>query len=73
MKVVFATPTGKTIPEDTLEWLKAYARKHSIPLLLRENVMKDGKYTDRKKMGYGPPSFIQAVKDAVGPDDIIRF
>ena len=72
-KVIVATPTGRTIPKETLDWLMAHARENSIPLLLRENLMRDGRFVGKKKMGYGPPSFVEEVKNGIGPADIMRL
>lgn len=72
-KVITAFPTGERIPEDTLEWLMAYSRQHSIPLLFCENLLQEGKYTGKKSLGYGPPSFIHAVKTELEPEDIWKL
>jgi len=73
-KVIKAVPTGKKIPSDTLEWLKAYARAQSLPLLFSEYLFKEnGELIGRKKIGYGPPSFIREVETSIEPDDIMMF
>ena len=72
-KIISAIPTGKSIPSDTLEWLKAYSREHSLPLLFYERVLENRKFVATKRFGYGPPSFIHAVKTEVGPEDITMF
>jgi hypothetical protein len=59
-QILNATPVGKTIPSDTLDWLKAYSREQSLPLMFSEYLFKDGKYLGVRKFGYGPPSFIHA-------------
>jgi len=71
--MVKAVPTGDCIPEETLEWLKAYAREKGIPLLFSTRLLKDGKFVGRKMLGYGPPDFIHAVKNAIGPEDIMTL
>ncbi len=71
--VIRAVPTGERIPEDTLEWLKAYARENNIPLLFIENMFKDGKYYGLSQTGYGPPAFTHAVKNEIHPEDILKF
>jgi hypothetical protein len=68
--IIMASPTGEKIPQATLDWLMAYARQHSIPLLLRENLMKNGVFNGFKKMGYGPSWFIHAVETEILPDDV---
>jgi hypothetical protein len=71
--VVTAMPTKKTIPKDTLEWLMAYTRTHLVPLLYYENIFENGKAVARKRFGFGPPSFIHAVKTEIGRKDVIKF
>lgn len=72
-RVIRAIPTDKTVPKDTVEWLMAYARKHATPLLLTEHIFKDDKYFADNVSGYGPPSFVHAVKTEVGPDDVLMY
>ncbi len=72
-EVIMAVPTGKKIPAETLEWLMAYAREQSLPLLFHEFLFKDGKMTGRKHIGYGPPSFVRAVEKEVGYEDVVMF
>ena len=69
--VVKAVPTGEFIPEDTLEWLKAYARQKGKPLLFEKRLLKDGNFHGMKKLGYGPPEFLVDVENAIGPEDIM--
>ena len=71
--VIWAVPTGKTIPAETLESLKALARERSIPLLFNEYMFENDVYVGKKKTGYGPPAFILAVETEVGPEDIMMF
>lgn len=70
-RVIFAYPVGETIPQDTLEWLMAYSRTHQIPLIYHENVKVNGS-VETRRLGYGPPAFIQAVKTEITPDDVFR-
>ena len=70
---VFALPTGKTIPQQSLEWLMAYSRENRIPLIFAENVFEDGKFVSKRDRGYGPPAFIQAVKNAISTEDIFML
>ena len=71
--VIRAIPTGEKIPADTLEWLMAFSREQSLPLLFAEYIFKNDRYTGIRKIGYGPPSFIRAVETAVGPEDIMMY
>lgn len=72
-KVTMVAPTGIEVPEETLEWLKAYARQTGIPLMFRENRFRDGKYAGIRLMGYGPGWFVTAVKDMIRPEDVFRL
>lgn len=71
--VMRASPTGAEIPAETLDWIKAYAVKEGVPLMFQENLYKDGKFGGAKIAGYGPPSFVQAVKSAISPKDVFRL
>jgi hypothetical protein len=71
--IIKAVPTGATIPEETIEWLKAYARDKKIPLLFSANLEKDGNYHGVTNMGYGPPAFVERVKLDIMPEDIMKF
>ncbi len=71
--VMRADPVGRKIPSETLEWLMAFASKESIPLMFVELLIEDGKYSGLKTTGYGPPSFVHAVKTMLKPEDIIKF
>jgi hypothetical protein len=72
-KVMRAVPTGEKIPADTLEWLMAYSREHSLPLLFCEYINRNGRFIGEKNLGYGPPSFVRAVETEVEPEDVITF
>ena len=71
--VVKAVPAGECIPDDTLEWLKAYAREKGIPLLFSTRLLKDGQFHGHRKLGYGPADFIHAVENEIGPEDIMTL
>jgi len=71
--IVKAVPVGVAIPEETLEWLKAYARENKKPLLFQENLLKDGQYHGIRNVGYGPPAFQEHVRKAIGPEDIMQL
>ena len=72
-KVIRAVPAGKKIPNETLEWLMAYARKQSLPLLFSEFIFENGEFKGKRKVGYGPPSFVREVEMGLGPEDIMMF
>jgi hypothetical protein len=69
-KVIRAVPTGEKIPAATLEWLMALAREQNLPLLFSEHEFENGRFMRKKKIGYGPPSFINAVKMEPGDEDV---
>lgn len=71
--IVKAVPTGVCIPEETLDWLMAYAREKKMPLLFQENLLLDGKYHGIRNRGYGPPAFVEHVKNAIGPEDVMTL
>lgn len=71
--VIAAMPTGEKIPQESMEWLKQHAVATSTPLILIENLFENGKYQGYRQQGFGPPAFIQAVRNHAGLDDIILF
>jgi len=71
--VTMVAPAGPEVPEQTLEWLKAWARETGVPLMFRENLVRDGGFTGFRQMGYGPQWFVEAVKNMVGPEDVFRI
>ena len=68
-RIILATPAGWVIPQDTLEWLMAYAKAQSIPLVYIENLHKNGVYTHFKRSGYGPSDFIRSIQESTEPFD----
>lgn len=72
-QIIKATPAGETIPGETLDWLMAFAREYSLPLVFSEHLFEDGKYVGLKRTGYGPPSFIHFVETQIMPEDIMQF
>jgi hypothetical protein len=69
-EVIHAVPTGEKIPPATLEWLMALSRKLMLPLLFSEHEFEGGRFVRRKHIGYGPPSFVNAVKTEPGIEDV---
>jgi hypothetical protein len=69
-EIIRALPAGERIPREPMEWLKAFARERQMPLLFLENIFEDGRFKARKQTGYGPPDFVQAVRNAIGLQDI---
>ncbi len=40
-----------------------------MPLIYYENLRENEQFAGMKRMGYGPPSFVHAVKTEVDPED----
>ena len=55
--VIRATPVGRVIPPETLEWLKQYAQRTWRPLVFAERIKTGDAYSARKLFGFGPPEF----------------
>jgi len=72
-EVITAVPTGPTIPEPSLQWLLAYAQEIRKPLLFNEYLFEGDEVKGQKNTGFGPPAFREAVKLAIGPQDIFRM
>lgn len=69
-EVIRAVPAGEKIPADTLEWLMALSRRLNLPLLFSEHEFENGRFIRKKRTGYGPPSFINAVRMEPGIEDV---
>ena len=72
-QTITAIPVGAKIPQETLDWLMAYAREQQIPLIFLENFVKEGRFSGWKKTGYGPPAFVEEVKTSININDIVRL
>ena len=71
--IIDAIPTGPTIPDESVEWLKAYAQEVRTPLILRDYLKEGEKFVGQHSRGFGPPAFRDTVKIAIGPEDIVRM
>ena len=71
--IIDAIPTGPTIPEESVEWLKSYAQEVRVPLILRDYLQRGEKYVGQRTRGFGPPAFCDTVKYGIGEQDIIRM
>ncbi|MDX1460139.1 MAG: hypothetical protein R3348_03710 [Xanthomonadales bacterium] len=69
-EVIMATPTGWSIPDETLQQLIDWARLRNQPLVWIENIQEHGRYSHFTRSGYGPKAFLEAVKDPGIPLDI---
>jgi hypothetical protein len=72
-KVIYAIPAGERVPADSLEWLRNYARDAAIPLIFHERLVVDGEFTGVRKLAFGSQKFAEAVKYAIGPEDIVKM
>lgn len=72
-KVIRAVPAGAAIPHETFEQLKKLVLDLKMPLLFGERMVENNKFIGHRSLGYGPPSFIEAVKTAVLPEDVMQF
>jgi hypothetical protein len=73
IRVVFAVPVGETIPDRTLDWLKAYAVKYKRPWLYHQRLRKGAAFTGLKRFGFGPPEFRKTVAALIneGAEDLV--
>ncbi|HEY9447833.1 MAG TPA: hypothetical protein VIQ62_12240 [Burkholderiales bacterium] len=64
LPVDVAVPVGRRIPPRALNWLKQFAEQHGRPLLYSEQIVENGKYTNRQSVcAYGPPEFQQEIAE----------
>lgn len=71
--VVYAIPAGQSVPAESLEWLRLAAQKLRIPLVFHERIVEGGEFPSYKVRGFGPPAFADAVKYAIGPEDVVTM
>jgi hypothetical protein len=59
-----AVPVGRRIPPRSLHWLQRFAEANNRMLLYSEQIIEDGKYTQKQSVsGYGPPEFQQEMAE----------
>ncbi len=64
LPVDVAVPVGRRIPPRTLNYLKEFAEKNGRPLLYSEQIVENGKFTNKQAVfAYGPPEFQQEVAE----------
>jgi hypothetical protein len=61
--VMQVLPIGEEIPQATLQRLMIVARKAGLPMLMIRNEFEDGKCINHYEYGFGPPEFLEAVKN----------
>lgn len=56
--VIYALPVGRKIPDRSLNWLKQYSDKNSMPLVYAQQIEEAGDLkTDQLHIAYGSPEF----------------
>lgn len=67
MQVDIAVPVGRVVTPQVLAWLKRFAEINQRPLMWSEQIMENGVYTDRWRLGaHGPPAFQTEMAQSVG-------
>ena len=68
-KLIRAVPVGWTFPEKTLKRIKNFAVAENLALIYVEFEQKDGVRTLTNRVGFGPPDFLAAFREALEQDD----
>lgn len=72
MPVDVAVPVGRRIPPRALNWLKQFAQSHGRGLLYSEQIVENGRYTNRQGVcAYGPPEFQQDIAERASRGDAL--
>lgn len=59
MPVDVAVPVGRRIPPRALNWLQDFARRHNRALIYAEQIVEDGKFSNRQAaQAFGPQEFL---------------
>ncbi len=61
--IMHVLPTGEEIPQATLERLIPIARQARMPMLMVRNEFEGSKCVGHFEQGFGPPDFLEAVKN----------
>lgn len=64
-KVIRAVPVGWTIPDQTLQKIKRYALSQKMALIYHEFEHENGVLTQTHRIGFGPPDFVAAFREAM--------
>lgn len=72
-KVLMAIPTGKSVPENTLEWLRGLAESTRLPIIFYDRIESDGKFTGSRQLAFGSRRFADFVRYSIGPEDIVQM
>lgn len=71
--VIFAIPAGRSVPAESLEWLRLYAQQSKLPLIFNERQMVEDEYTGVRVRAFGSRAFADAVKYSIGPEDLVKM
>jgi len=71
--VIRAVPAGRSVPEETREFLRQLAAQKQVPVIFYERLETDGEFTGRKMFAFGSRRFAEAVKYTIEPDDVFKM
>jgi len=72
-KVIYAIPTGTSVPAASLERLRKHAQSVGRPMIFYERLVSDGEFTGLRKRAYGSAAFADAVRYSIGPEDVVKM
>jgi len=72
-KVIYAIPTGTSVPAASLERLRKHAQSVGLPMIFYERLVSDGEFTGLRKRAYGSAAFADAVRYSIGPEDVVKM
>jgi len=65
-----AVPTGRSVPDASLQWLRQHAGRANLPVIFYERLVTDGEFSGLVMRAFGTARFAEAVKNAIGPQDV---
>jgi hypothetical protein len=71
--VILAIPVGRSVPPESLEWLRLHAKDRQRPLIFYERTVSEGQFTGIIRRAFGSARFAEAVRSGIGPEDIVRM
>ena len=60
---MYALPVGEAIPEETLKRLLHVSKNSRMPMIFIINEFEDSQCINHFETGFGPPDFLEAVKN----------
>ena len=61
--VMYAIPVGESVPQPMLERLMVLAKRARMPMIIIRNEFENGSCINHYETGFGPPDFLEAVKN----------